>query len=73
MEAGRLFKPGESALEAMNANEIAMTEIFPVGPNGELETPPELIGKTVEELRAMGAREVGYFDGGDFRFKPMEG
>ena len=57
----------------MNENETHMMEIFPVGPNGELTTPPELIGKSIEELKAMGAREVASFDGGDIRFKPMEG
>ena len=58
LDKGRLFKPDESALDAMNALEQNMTQIFPMGPDGEIQTPPELIGKSMEEIKAMGGREV---------------
>lgn len=56
------MKPGENALDEMNKIE---TVVLPQSPIGTQQMPPEIVGKSVAQLKAMGAKEVGSFNYGE--------
>lgn len=61
------FKSGASALDEMNKKEEEYGELQAMLPKGleGPQMPPELVGKTIKELKAMGAEEIGHIKTGD--------
>jgi hypothetical protein len=61
---------GQSALDVMNESEEAdrlLMGQMPTIDGSNPNFPPELVGKTIEQIKAMGAEEIGHID-----FKPKK-